>query len=92
MPYLTLSHGYEGSLGNPFPSELRSSGLGMQSTNVQGTMNPRHTSMRQGFDGYTSDDSWTRYRPSTESGIIKYKAFKRAVQARKAQQVQEKQQ
>ena len=48
--------------------------------------------MRQGFDGYTSDDSWTRYRPSTESGIIKYKAFKRAVQARKAQQVQEKQQ
>ena len=43
----------------------------------------------QGFDRYQSDDSWTRYRLSTESRIRKFEAFQRAVQARKAQQIQQ---
>lgn len=55
-------------------------------------MNPRDASLRHGFDGYTSNDSWTRYRPSTESGLRRPEEFKRVMQARKPQQVQKQQQ
>ena len=64
----------------------------MLSTNVKGSMKPRDTSVRQGFDGYASDDSWSRYRPTTESRLRKFESFKRALQARKAQQVLQQQQ
>lgn len=55
-------------------------------------MNPKDTLVNQGVDGYTSDDSWSQYRPTTKSGIKKFEAFKRALQARRAQQVQKQQQ
>lgn len=54
-------------------------------------MNARDTSVRQGFDDYVSDNSGSRYHPTTEFWLRNFEAFKRALQARKAQQVQKQQ-
>ena len=69
MPDLTLGQGDQGSSGNPIPPTLQSSVLGVGSTNVQGTTNPRDTLVRQGLDRYNTDDSWYRYHPCNESGL-----------------------
>ena len=60
------------------------------STNVQGSVNPRDTLVRQqGIDDEDSNDSWSRYQPTTDAEIKKYAAFKRAFQARKEQRVKQ---
>ena len=46
----------------------------------------------QGFDGFDTDDTWTRGCPTTESGIRKYEAFHREFQAQKDQQTKTQQQ
>ena len=44
-PHLTMGQGDRGILGNPTLLTLQSGGLGMVSTNMQGSMNPRDTSL-----------------------------------------------
>ena len=62
------------------------------STNVQGSVNPRDTSVRyQGIDGEDSTDSWLNYNSVSEADIQKYATFCRAFQARKDQQVKQQQ-
>ena len=68
-------------------------GLGTVSTNVQGSVNPRDTSVRyQGINDIDLNDSWSKYQPSNEAEAKKYAAFRRAFQARKARQTKQLQQ
>ena len=86
-PNLTTCQGDRGSLGNPTMLTLQSGGLGMVITNVQvSTKSGTPRSETKVFDGYNSDDSWTLEHPTTESGIKKYEAFRRAFQAIKDKQ------
>lgn len=60
---------------------------------MQGSTNLGDTPVRlQEFNGYNSDDSWTRYQPNTESQVNKYEAFRRSFQAYKDQQRKQQQQ
>ena len=79
-----MGQGDRGSLGNHTLLPSFPGGLGTVSTIVQGSVDPRDTSMRyKGFDGEDSDDSWLNYNLVTEAKIQKYAAFCRAFQARK---------
>ena len=81
---MTTVQGDQGTSWNPTLLTSFSGGLGTVSTNVQGSMNPRNTSVCfQGFNGDESIDSWRHYKPITESEAKNYAAFHRPFQARK---------
>ena len=88
-----MGQGDQGCFENPtlLPSFL--GGLGTVSTNVQGSVIPRDTSVRfQGINGIESDNSWAHHKPTTEAKAKKYVAFRRAFQARKYQEIKQLQQ
>ena len=63
------------------------------STIVQGTVDPRDTSVRfQGIDDIDLNDSWSTYKPSNEGEAKKYATFRREFQARKDWQTKQLQQ
>ena len=85
-----MGQGDRGSSGNPTLLSLETGGLRMVSINVQGSVNPRDTLVReQGIDGENSSDSWSKYQPSNEAEAKKYATFRRAFQARKDQQIKQ---
>lgn len=90
---MTTGQGDRGSSGNPTPLSSFPGGLGTVSTIVQGSMDPRDTSvLYQGIDDIDLNDSWSKYKTNNEAELKKYVAFRRAFQARKDRQTKQLQQ